>query len=393
MKIAFIHDTKLLKYNNSYFSVSFTYDVWKRYLTIFDDILVITNISHESLTDNKINRYKISSGEHVDFAPYTGNAINLFKIAKHINSCLKKVDAAIVRLPSLLGFVAFFTCRKLNMPCFVELVGCPWDALWNHSIKGKFAAPFFYLTTKYIMKKSAYSLYVTDKFLQRRYPTSGKSIACSNVFINIPDNDSIIEKRESRIDTVSKDIKICTIGGLNVRYKGYDQVVKMISKLKKRKIENIKYYLIGDGNADWIMECAKKYKVEKNIIICGAMPHDNVISFLDEIDIYIQPSLQEGIPRALLEAMSRGCPCIGSNVGEIPEILDIKTIYKRKNINSLVDAFLYLMNENNMKEQAQKNYNRVKELIPKTLNLRRKSFMIEFRNFVLDKKHAVRFHV
>jgi glycosyltransferase involved in cell wall biosynthesis len=42
---------------------------------------------------------------------------------------------------------------------------------------------------------------------------------------------------------------------------------------------------------------------------------------LDTADLFVHPSRTEGLPRALIEAMARGLPCIGSNVGGIPELL------------------------------------------------------------------------
>jgi len=49
---------------------------------------------------------------------------------------------------------------------------------------------------------------------------------------------------------------------------------------------------------------------------------------LDDVDIYIQPSRQEGLPRALIEAMSRGCPAVGSTAGGIPELLSPECLHQ-----------------------------------------------------------------
>ena len=49
---------------------------------------------------------------------------------------------------------------------------------------------------------------------------------------------------------------------------------------------------------------------------------------MDQVDIYIQPSLTEGLPRGLLEAMSRGCPAIASRVGGIPELLGNSCLHR-----------------------------------------------------------------
>jgi glycosyltransferase involved in cell wall biosynthesis len=49
---------------------------------------------------------------------------------------------------------------------------------------------------------------------------------------------------------------------------------------------------------------------------------------MDELDLYVIPSLGEGLPRALVEAMSRGLPAIGSRRGGIPELVDGRWLHR-----------------------------------------------------------------
>lgn len=59
---------------------------------------------------------------------------------------------------------------------------------------------------------------------------------------------------------------------------------------------------------------------------------------LDTCDIYVQPSLQEGLPRALIEAMSRGCPCIGARTAGIPELLPEECLTSRGSAGAIAGA-------------------------------------------------------
>jgi len=224
----------------------------------------------------------------------------------------------------------------------------------------------YLLVTTYPLTKKNWDILDGD------YPTKGISIDCSNVSIN----PNLVD-RKFNLD-VKSVIKLGTIGGLDVKYKGYDQVLLMMKKLKKEGKNNIEYHLVGYGDYKWIEDIALKNGIKDKIIIHGPLSHDKIFSFLDNIDIYIQPSLTEGMPRALLEAMSRACPCIGSNVGGIPELLAPSVIYKKKNIKNLTDIFTNFSAEK-MKEQSQRNYIKSLEFSSEKLANKREDFLMRFK--------------
>ena len=61
---------------------------------------------------------------------------------------------------------------------------------------------------------------------------------------------------------------------------------------------------------------------EQRILITGQLKEPaEVNAHLQLCDVYLQPSLWDGMPNALLEAMAAGCGCIGSDAGGIPEII------------------------------------------------------------------------
>ena len=82
------------------------------------------------------------------------------------------------------------------------------------------------------------------------------------------------------------------------------------------------YRMIGPGDSGRLAGIARSLGVSHRIEFTGAVPKSEIPKTLDQIDVYVHPSRQEGLPRALLEAMSRGCVAIGTRTGGIPELLD-----------------------------------------------------------------------
>ena len=89
-----------------------------------------------------------------------------------------------LRIPSIFSNIAANECLKIGKPYFAEVGGCAWDSYFNHSFIGKFIAPFVYLAQKKTVRNASFVSYVTEKWLQNRYPTDGISIVASNVYLN-----------------------------------------------------------------------------------------------------------------------------------------------------------------------------------------------------------------
>ena len=65
----------------------------------------------------------------------------------------------------------------------------------------------------------------------------------------------------------------------------------------------------------------RKLRLKRYITITGQVPHSQVLSWLREMDVFAFPSLQEGSPNALLEAMAGGVPVVGSGIGGITDLI------------------------------------------------------------------------
>jgi len=110
----------------------------------------------------------------------------------------------------------------------------------------------------------------------------------------------------------------------------------------------------------------------------GALSHHDIMGFYDELDLYVQPSRSEGLPRALMEAMSRGCPAVGSSTGGIPELLDQEATFRSGSKADLVSVLREASSVSFLKRQSERNWNFAISLQEQDLEARRRRFVKEF---------------
>lgn len=385
MKVAFIFDTVLVENDSDFYGMTLNYDFFaSRYLSMFDSMIVSTRVVSSARAKGDVFGYKIVNGPSVEVIPIRTyrdipDAIrNRKKIIGELEEVIAKSDKVIIRMPSVLGMFATQICNKLKKDYLIELVACPWDGYINHTNPiGKLLAPIMYFKTKGVVSNAPNVLYVTNDFLQRRYPTNGKSCGCSDVVLN-EINDLDLQSRLNKINPLDFDKKIIlgTVANVGMKYKGHRYVFEAIHELKKLG-KNFEYRLIGNGDQARLRALVKKLGIEQEVIFLGSLPHKEVFEELKAIDVYIQPSLQEGLPRAVVEAMSLACPVIGSNVGGIPELISQDMLFKKKNSNQLANIIENLTKEKLIIE-AMNNFGKAKEFEDKKLKKIRSTFYSSF---------------
>lgn len=380
MNIIFCHDHKFRIISGEVYSTGgLSDDVLTRYTELFGNVTVVARKIKEDKADEKYskiinNRVKIIGIKEISY----NSLINL----------VKDSDCVISRLPSVIGSEIIEIAKKLKKPYLIEMVACPWDSLVNHSLKGKIVAPLFVAITKKQVKEAKYTLYVTNKFLQKRYPTNGRSIGCSDVSLDAFDKN-ILSKRINHIKTHNDKMILGTTAAVNVRYKGQEFVIQALAILKKKGITNFEYQLVGNGDNSYLKNLAKKLGVIKQVKFLGGKPHEQVFDWLDAIDIYIQPSLQEGLPRALVEAQSRALPCIGSSTGGIPELLLDDCIFDRKkNMAQAIADWLMNINQEKLLKYAENNFKEAYKYQKEVLDKKRKKFYMSFKTYVERRNGA-----
>lgn len=357
---------------------------YKRYLVLGDDITVFCHVKNvEKATHDKINKniVKFVFAEKIN---------SLQAIIKHYSkendetakNEVLKADVCAVSLPSDHGNQVIKYAKKYGKPYITTICGCPWDTYWYYDWRGKLIAPFEFFALRKSQKNAPFSIYVSQRFLQQRYPTKGESIGCTNASIRT----GIVEVLENRLETIKSvqlspsHLRIGTVAAIDVPYKGQQYVIKALSILRKKGIY-FEYHLLGRGDSSRLEEIAKKEGVSDIVFFHGTIPHEKVLEFFDALDIYVQPSKTEGLPRALVEAMSRGCLCMGSKAGGIPELLDPDYIFNKGSVKGIVDV-LKNITYFRLREQAIRNFEEAKNYNSDFLEERRRKFIERFKESI-----------
>jgi glycosyltransferase involved in cell wall biosynthesis len=101
--------------------------------------------------------------------------------------------------------------------------------------------------------------------------------------------------------------------------------------------------LIGDGRMfDEIKQYVEVRNLKSAVSFLGMKT--NVYQYINEADIFVLPSLYEGIPMTLIEAMGTGIPIVATNVGGIPNMLsnNKSAILTSPDAEEIANAFAYL---------------------------------------------------
>ncbi len=341
MKAVFVHDHIFYPQatGNVLSSGGLPYVVWTRYLKHFESIHVIGRQSASGHVSE--SNAVLSSGPRVSFSfvPTPSSPLSKFTGTNSakvvIRAALQSADVLIART-SRTAFLAIQIARETNMPYAIEVVGCAWDAYWNHgTLLGKLYAPFAFLTQRRVVRDSPFAIYVSRHFLQNRYPCLNGIIAhASNVHVS-PAPSSVISQRLERTKATLHRPVFGTIGSLSCAYKGIRTALIALSRLRKDGMV-FTYRILGTGDPEAWTVIASRLGIRDCVQFCGTLPSGlPVLNWLDGIDIYLQPSLQEGLPRTLIEAMSRGLPCIASTAGGIPELIDQSDLHPPGDENHL----------------------------------------------------------
>lgn len=375
--------------------VTYDYPFWKRYLTAFDSVRIVARAKLDHEIDG---RYRPVTGRRVEFWPlpyYLGPEQFLRhrrKVRASLHSAVGAADALLCRVGSLLADELLPSWWKTERPYGLEVVGDPHEAMGPGTIRHPLRRLFRAWATRSLKRQCSRAVavaYVTRETLQRRYPCPALSVGISDVgqldYTTSPKvfttNYSSISWDDTDFATEARHFgdrerpKILFVGSFAQMYKGPDILIKAVKRLVPQIIPAV--VMVGDGkHRIEIEQLARELGVSEYVQFLGEIPSGKAIrDQLDQATLFVMPSRTEGLPRAMIEAMTRALPCIGTRVGGIPELLDQQDLVDSDNVEALAQKVKEVVtNPTRLSEMSKRCLERAYDYRPELLDKRRTEF-------------------
>lgn len=374
--------------NGVYTQGGFPYRLWERYLSVFERITIVARVRQDGGGADGFR----SDGPNVSFwdLPYYEGPRDYLRVRRcfkqRINAVVDSIEkehaSVICRVPGLIGGKMAELLKKDEQEYACEIVGDPWDVYAPGSLNSPlrpFLRLYFTLQLKRQVSSAEQALYVTENYLQGRYPAK-KAVFVTNAS-NVQIKDADIRPRGS-YSGFGSAINLLSIGSLDQLYKAPDIILKAVRELYKLGVICNLVWVGGGRYLNSMIQLAERLKISHQVRFVGSVEHDSVYDYIRRSDLYLQVSRTEGLPRALIEAMSHGIVCIGTRVGGIPELLNDEVLIHKNSVSELVSCILKLVNDIELCNSCSHyNINQSIRYTEKKLQAKREAF---YRNIVRE---------
>jgi len=378
--------------------VAFAHSFWTRYLEVFDGVCVVARVRDVAATPPNHLR---ADGPGVRFAavPYYIGPWQYFCRRRAVIAAVRRAlgpdDAVIMRVGSQLANCLFPVLHRAGRPYGVEVVGDPWDVFSPGAVRHPLRPLFRRYSFWHLRSQCAHACaaaYVTQYALQRRYPVHGNGYVTSYSSVELPQRAvadrlsvgvSDVEVSEAsfrpglcRVPDRNGPIRLLYVGTLAQMYKAPDVLLEAVAKCVRGGLD-LELVLVGDGRFRAGLERrAARLGLGQRVLFRGQLTTGRgVRDELDQADLFVLPSRQEGLPRAMVEAMARALPCIGSTVGGIPELLAPEDLVPPGNARALAAKIREVVTDpNRMQRMSERNLDRAKDFRESLLCQRRLAF-------------------
>ncbi len=181
-----------------------------------------------------------------------------------------------------------------------------------------------YMFAEWLMSHFAYKVvgvseHTSQNLIKYENISKRKIVTIPNGIDSEKFNINIDKKKKRKEIGIKENGPVIGIGVRLTEQKGITYLLQAMPEITKR-FPDISLVIAGEGQLESDLRIeATELGIDKNILFAG--PRLDMPELLQLFDLYILPSLWEGLPMVLLEAMAAGCSVVATNVGGIPKVI------------------------------------------------------------------------
>jgi glycosyltransferase involved in cell wall biosynthesis len=327
--------------------------------TIFPEIILLTRILKKSSIVKDAVQYKARNIRFKNIKSTKSNRLfdrivsitnvpaDVIKIFKEIILC----DAIHIRTPCRTSLIALFIIKLFKKPIYAKYAG-----IWSYTKSD----PISYKIQKLLLKELSNNSVVTVYGRESKDPT--------NIYNSYTSSLNVLEMNKCRKLLKTRkwtDNNMIIWVGRFTEIKNVHLLVHAFNYLKvNTNISNLQLLLIGEGPLKGDMvQLVNQLGLNDCVDFKGKLGWNEIRKELFNSKLFVLPSISEGFPKVIVEAMATGLPCISFKIGILPELLKNKgeivnnnnAIHLAKVINNLlVDKEKWLKYSKNSAKWAER---------------------------------------
>jgi glycosyltransferase involved in cell wall biosynthesis len=303
------------------------------------------NVHVITSSDDGLHHESIEKGFYIHRLPL--NKIRVFGILCFwcsIIRTIRKIDPDLVHAQSLAsGIPALISKKLLHIPY----------AVWGQGSDVYFPKGFLVLTPKKVIKNADAAIALTENMKMAMQKIYHRDIVVVPNGITLSDQPD----KPGMNDLMSPGKSVLYVGRLET-VKGVRYLIRAMKQVCDT-IPDARLIIIGDGKEREMLEALSvQLGIQKNVQFAGEVPHEKVLSFMRQAGVFVLPSLSEGFPMVIIEALACGLPIVASRVGGVPEILTNAVngyLVEARDDRTMGDSILLLLQDEKLRKKISDN--------------------------------------
>lgn len=262
---------------------------------------------------------------------------------------LKKVNPQVAHSQTIQMALPCFLAKKLfNIPYIVYCHGSDVYLPWK----------FKKIISKLVLENAKAVVVLTQNMKKEL-----EGFYIKNIFI-IPNGVELSKFENLPKAGVRKELKIdeaenvALFVGSFKAVKGVKYLIEALNIVKEKKIR-CRLLLVGSGEeGEELKKLSKKLGLMESINFIGSVKNEEIPKYMTASDIFVLPSLSEGLPVVILEAMASGLPVLATKAGGLPEIIkngENGFLVEPKNSEQIAEKILYLFFNDDIRKSISLN--------------------------------------